>query len=69
MANMNMKEYLRLTKPEDRELLAKKVGSSVGYFIQIAGGHRQPSPMLAKRLDEATGGVLPKETLRPDIYA
>jgi hypothetical protein len=64
---MDMKTYLRQATPDEREALATEVKSSVGYFYLIAGGHRNPSTGLAKRLVEAE----PKLTLsglRPDIW-
>lgn len=65
---MDMKTYLQQATPDERDALAAAVGSSVGYFYLIGGGHRRASPALCKRLV----GAEPKLTLgdlRPDIWA
>lgn len=65
---MDMKTYLQQAKPDERDALAAAVGSSVGYFYLIGGGHRRASAGLCKRLV----GAEPKLTLtelRPDIWA
>lgn len=64
---MDMKTYLQQATPDERDALAAAVGSSVGYFYLIGGGHRRPSPSLCKRLV----GAEPKlglGDLRPDIW-
>jgi hypothetical protein len=64
---MDMKTFLKNSNDAEREQLAAMVGSSVNYFWQIAGGHKQPGPKLCKKLVEAN----PKFTLaelRPDIW-
>lgn len=66
---MDMKNYLKNHTKAEREALAARCGTSVEYFWQIAGGHRKPSHGLAIRLEEASGGAVTREGLRPDIYA
>lgn len=64
---MDMRTLLRsMTEPE-RQVLAAKVDSSVGYLRLIAGGHRRPSTDLAKKLVEADGRLSLAE-LRPDVW-
>ena len=53
--------------PEEREQLASLVDSTVAYFYQIAGGHKQPGPKLCKRLVSAEPRLTLTE-LRPDIW-
>ena len=65
---MDMKTYLQQATPVERDALAVEVGSSVGYFYLLAGGHRRASPRLCRRLIAAE----PKLTLtdlRPDIWS
>jgi hypothetical protein len=64
---MDMKTYLKQASPDEREALALAVGSSVGYFYLIAGGHRKAGTDLCKALVAAE----PKLTLcglRPDVW-
>ena len=65
---MDMKEFLKSIKREEREQLANAVGSSVAYFHQIAGGHRKPSARLCVLLEKHSNGLLKKESLRPDYF-
>ncbi|MGE5650925.1 MAG: hypothetical protein ACM34A_12080 [Bacillota bacterium] len=62
-----MKAYMQQSTPEEREKLAKEVGSTVGYFYQIAGGHKRPGPSLCKSLVAAEPRLTLGE-LRPDIW-
>lgn len=64
---MDMKTFLRQAAEDERERLATAVGSSVGYFYLIAGGHRRPSTDLCKRLVSAEPR-LALEALRPDVW-
>jgi hypothetical protein len=64
---MDMKTYLKQATPEAREALAAEVGSSVGYFYLIAGGHRNPGTDLCKLLVEAEPN-LTLHDLRPDVW-
>lgn len=64
---MDMKTYLKQSTPEEREQLAKAVESSVGYFYQIAGGHKNPGSQLCKDLVKYEPKLSLHE-LRPDIW-
>lgn len=48
--------------------LASAVETSENYIVQLAHGHRNPSPKMVDRLVVASGGELTREGLRPDIY-
>lgn len=62
-----MKSYMQQSSREEREELAKNVGSTVGYFYQIAGGHKRPGPGLCKALVTFEPRLTLGE-LRPDIW-
>lgn len=62
-----MKTYLKQATPHEREALALAVGSSVGYFYLIAGGHRNAGTDLCKLLVEAEPR-LTLHDLRPDVW-
>lgn len=64
---MDMQTLLRSLEPDGREQLAKSAKTSVGYLYLIAGGHRNPSPKLAKKLVEADPRLTLAE-LRPDLW-
>jgi hypothetical protein len=65
---MDMKTYLKQASQEERESLAVKVDSSVGYFYLIGGGHRNAGKDLCKALVAAEPKLTLHE-LRPDIWS
>lgn len=58
-------EWMRLASKEEKEELARRAGTSVGYLRLLAYGHREnPKVRLALGIQKATGdmngrGVLP----------
>jgi len=67
---MNMKQYIMKYKKERQKVreLAQTVGVQRIYLTQIASGSYRPSPMLARKLHQATDGEIHMSDLRPDIY-
>lgn len=65
---MDMRTLLRTMNEPQRQELARKVDSSLGYLRLIAGGHRRPSTDLAKKLVEADARLSLHE-LRPDVWS
>lgn len=65
---MDMRTFLKTTSKTERERVAKEVETTVAYLFQLAGGHREPSVKLAMRLEKASGGLLSRRDLRPDIF-
>jgi hypothetical protein len=64
---MDMRTLLRSIEPTERERLAKRAKTSVGYLNLIAGGHRKPSPKLARKLVQADNRLTLAD-LRPDLW-
>lgn len=48
--------------------LAAASGCSHTTLYVIAKGHKKPGPALASRIDKATGGVVRRDSLRPDVF-
>jgi transcriptional regulator with XRE-family HTH domain len=48
--------------------MSRKAGISEVYGSYILNGHKRPSPSVAIRLEEASGGALTKAMLRPDLW-
>lgn len=42
--------------PADVVMVCESAGTKPVYLRQIANGHRRPSPVLAKKLEEASAG-------------
>lgn len=66
---MDLKSYVETLEPPEREEYAKRAGTTVAYLYQLTGGHRAPSPQLAKRLHVESGSKVRLSKLRPDIWA
>lgn len=64
---MDMKTFMQISSDEDREALARAIQSSVGYFRQIAGGHKKPGAKFCRKLVEADPRFTLSE-LRPDYW-
>ena len=65
---MDTKQYIHAYGDTQAEVVAIKAGTTLVYFKQLASGFRKPSPTLAKELEQASGGILKKYCLRPDIF-
>jgi DNA-binding transcriptional regulator YdaS (Cro superfamily) len=65
---MDASKFLRTYGDEDGGQVAIAAGTTLVYLKQIATGFRNPSPRLAKRLEEASGGRMTRDCLRPDIF-
>lgn len=69
---MNLHQYfLSLPSAQAREDFARRCGSRKMYFHQLAcrKSNRRPSPALAKRIHEESGGAVDLHELRPDIWS
>jgi DNA-binding transcriptional regulator YdaS (Cro superfamily) len=53
-----------------RESIAKACGTTADYLWQVATGWRgrKPSPQLARRISDATHGLVSPSDLRPDVF-
>lgn len=47
---------------------AKNIGVSKSMITLLIQGKRRVSPALAKKIEQATGGKVPKYELRPDVW-
>jgi len=65
---MDVRTFWLTQSKEAIKRLAHGAGTTVGYVEQLAGRWSRPSPALAQKLVEASGGVLTLHELRPDIW-
>lgn len=63
---MKLIDYLRQFGAQQ---LAQEIGTSPAYLSQLAHGHRQASPKMAKKIEEATDSQVTISDLRPDLSA
>lgn len=55
---MDARTFLDTHGEERCKRVAAAAGTKIGYFKQIAYGHRRPSPELAQKLVKSSGGEL-----------
>ena len=61
---MELTEYL---KKKDRAVFAKQIGTTKNYVNILSCGSRRPSPEMALRIEQATGGAVTRmELLYPE---
>ncbi len=66
---MELRHYMHIAHPRERQRLAQESGTTVGYLYQVAGGHRRPGAALALRVERATRGAVCRCRLRPDLFS
>lgn len=65
---MDMRKFLNSVDQVERDRVAKACGTTTAYFWQIAGNHRKPGAVLARKIELHTSGRVSAATLRPDIF-
>lgn len=48
--------------------LTKALGVHRSLLAQWRSGARRPGPLMARRIEAATGGQVKAETIRPDVF-
>lgn len=66
---MDALKYLEKHGKEAAERVAKKAGTNMAYFSQIAHGHRRPSVELAERLVSASAEETPAADEQLDLLS
>lgn len=65
---MNMTQFWSGLRADAKTDFATKLGRSRNYLAQIACGARKPSPLLAREIEEASGGQVTRAELLPDVF-
>jgi len=65
---MNLKQYRKL-KGWNQQYVADKVGVVMSMISMIEHGKRRPSPQLALKIEDLTGGAVPfrQQLIRDDL--
>lgn len=65
---MNLAEYFA-TEPRGAKIeMARFLGISAEWMSKLIAQKVKPSPMLAVALEGATGGLVTRKDLRPDLF-
>lgn len=65
---MDFRAFWSSLEPDRKQAFADSIKHSRNYLDQIACGARKPSHALARKLNDATHGVVPLHLLRSDIW-
>ena len=66
---MFFRKYYRSLKQKERQSLADSLDTTTGYLGGIAWGHKKPGALMCNKIEQATGGEVTRESLRPDIFS
>jgi DNA-binding transcriptional regulator YdaS (Cro superfamily) len=65
---MNLKQYFADEPYGAKKEMAKYLGITPTWLGLLIRKARHPSPELAKKIEKATQGLVPKKELRPDLF-
>lgn len=65
---MTLREWLQINSKEERNRVAMNAGTTVPYLYKLAGGHGKAGWAICSKIEQATGGLVSRHDLRPDIY-
>ena len=68
MQRMNLTEYFKTDVRGAKKEMAKYLGITQTWMALLIAGRRKASPALALALEKATGGLVTRQELRPDIF-
>jgi DNA-binding transcriptional regulator YdaS (Cro superfamily) len=66
---MNMAEYFKTDVRGAKSEMAAHLGITPTWMALLIAKRRQPSPALAVAIERATGGLVTRQELRPDLFA
>jgi DNA-binding transcriptional regulator YdaS (Cro superfamily) len=65
---MNLSDYFKSDIRGAKSEMAEHLRITPTWLSLIISGKRQASPVLAIALENATGGLVTRQELRPDIF-
>lgn len=65
---MQLLDYINGHAPAEQEAFADECGTSLAYLRQVAYGNRLCREKLASKIEQASGGVVTRQVLRPDDW-
>lgn len=64
----SLRQYLNSLPPSEQSAYAKRCGTTIGYLRKALSTKPNLDGALARRLDEESGGKVPRSELRPDVF-
>jgi DNA-binding transcriptional regulator YdaS (Cro superfamily) len=68
IGRMNLQQYFSEEPRGAKIEMAEHLGISVEWMSKLINLKRQPSPVLARAIEDATGGLVTRKDLRPDLF-
>ena len=68
MQRMTLLEYFKTDIRGSKAEMAEFLGITPTWISLLISGRRKASPVLALALEKATGGLVTRQELRPDIF-
>ena len=66
---MNLQQYFS-TEPRGAKIeMARHLGISAEWMSKLIALKVKPSPLLSRRIEEATQGLVTRRDLRPDLFS
>ena len=65
---MHLKQYFKDEPFGAKSEMAKHLGITGTWMGLLISKRRRPSPMLAKKIEKATQGLVTAKELRPDLF-
>jgi len=65
---MTLLEYFKTDIRGSKAEMAEFLGITPTWISLLISGRRKASPVLALALEKATGGLVTRQELRPDIF-
>ena len=65
---MTLTEYFKTDIRGSKAEMAEFLGITPTWISLLISGRRKSSPVLALALEKATGGLVTRQELRPDIF-
>lgn len=66
---MNLKTYITTQKRGSATQLADMLGVSISFLSQLASGTAAISPTRCVEIEQATGGLVTRQELRPNDWS
>lgn len=68
MQSMTLTDYFKTDIRGAKVEMAKHLKITPTWMSLLISGRRKASPVLALAIEEATGGLVTRQVLRPDIF-
>jgi DNA-binding transcriptional regulator YdaS (Cro superfamily) len=66
---MNLQQYFSEEPRGAKIEMARHLGITAEWMSKLIAQKVKPSPVLARALETATGGLVTREDLRPDLFS